>query len=360
MGAAEQLQTTQMTFAISTPRVLNERTEWLVRYSKFNDIYDFNNEYEMIMVEYKRKFTVLQHHVLNVVRKLAAKVPGVCNASHKYIQEQFKARYGRTVSTDTISRTIEKAESYGILIKCNGWRRNKSYTANVLIFNRYDEVKAYAIAALQKSDEETAAMLEMEYAAMEGVMQYAFNKKMWATEKKRKEMEREAAAKRQADEAKKAAQAAKARKQTMNQKLKALVAANQLTKAEAAEMNKVVYGERNKLMKADERLTQDQAEQIVWEAFMHVLTNRDSIKKNIFAATIDRIRRKVNEFVNGYTEQEVSIKKAQGARKRFEIEPEWFANRNDKPTKTERTEAEILDFEAAKQAALERLREIKE
>ena len=194
--------TKQMTFALTKTRITNHKVEWLHSFSKFSNVEDFNNEYEQIMVDKKKKFTKVQHAILNVIRRYACKVPGISGVSYKKINIQLHKILGHTVHDDTIRRTLNKAEKMGIILKCGGKRINGSYTANVIIFNRYDEMRAYEIAAAEKEEQEIKKRIEEEFKEMSPALQFAHNAKVWAQEKAEKEAEKAAEEKRKAKQAK--------------------------------------------------------------------------------------------------------------------------------------------------------------
>ena len=345
MGAAEQL-----TFVLDKPRVINHRCEWLARYSKFKDIYDFNNEYEKMMVEKKKRFTKLQHTILNVVRKYGAKVPGVVNASYRTLIERIEEVYGHKVHAETIANTINKAESMGILVKLHAKRIDGSYAANVLIFNRYDEMTAYEIANLKAKEEEIAKQLEEEYAAMSPVLNYAANARKWAEEKQRKEEERKKAEEQAAAKAREMEQ--KQKKETLYTRLLTYVHAKKITKEQFEQLNKILYGERKKIMKADPRLTEEQADNMVFGAFINAL-NKQSKVKNLFAFVTGYIRRTFKEFKEGYKPSEYANKRSQSSTGRTEIVPEWFNDRND--YSANKAQNNMIDFEEERRKVLEKL-----
>lgn len=345
MGAAQQL-----TFVLDKPRIINHRCEWLARYSKFKDIYDFNNEYEKMMVEKKKRFTKLQHTILNVVRKYGAKVPGVINASYKTLIERIEEIYGHKVHAETIANTINKAESMGILIKLHAKRINGSYAANVIIFNRYDEMTAYEIANLKAKEEEIAKQLEEEFAAMSPVLNYAENARKWAEEKRQKEEERKKAEEQAAAAAREMEQ--KQKKETLYTRLLTYVHAKKITKEQFNELNKVLYGERNKIMKADPRLTEEQADNMVFGAFINAL-NKKSKVQNLFAYVTNKIRRTFKEFKEGYKPSEYANKRSQGSGGRTEVVPEWFDDRNGHSANQEQNK--VINFAEEQRKFLERI-----
>ena len=190
------MKTTQMKFTVEKTRITNVQTNWLIPYCKFNDIEEFNSHYEQMMLDHKKKFTKVQHAILNVIRKYAAKVPGVANASYKKYNESIQAVLGHTVHSDTIKNTIDKAERMGLLLKVPGKRLDGSYTANVIVFNRCEDIKAYEIAYAENLENEIARKLEEEYQQMAPAIQYAHNARKWAEEKAQKEAEKRAESER--------------------------------------------------------------------------------------------------------------------------------------------------------------------
>lgn len=274
MNAATQMT---MTLKLEQNWIYNHRAEMLVKYSKFNDGYDFNNQWEMVMTQYKKRFTKVQHNLMNVIRRRAYKVPGVCNASFKTLQQDYQNEYGTSVSRDTWQRTVDKAEKMGLILKLGGKRliegRN-STTANVIIFNRHDEVRAYEIAQLEQQEKEIARLLEEEYARMSPAMNYAFNAMKWAEDKAAKQRQEQADKQRQ-EQAQKAAEQ-KAKKQSLYKKMATYIASKKMN-VNVNEFMGIAYGSINKLKKST-NITQEQAEQIAFELFVKAV-NTKKVKK---------------------------------------------------------------------------------
>ena len=355
----------EFTLELEKPILFNHDTEMLRPYSKFRDGEDFNNEWEMIMVEHKKYFTKPQMQALTVVRRRAYKVAGVANASYRTYIEDSKEIYGQEISRDTFRTALEKAEERGLLLKHFGQRMVKgrgSKTANVIIFNRYDEVTAYAIAHAKKQDEELARLLEEEQRKMAGVLNYAYNARRWAEEKAQKQAAKEA------EEARKAAAAKEAERQaklvSLQARMRAYLEAKKMTtdKTTFNEYRKIVYSTIHKAMQKDSKLTRRQAEDLAYEAFVAMCNVPESqVKKNRFALLSNKLSRHLLSVVGEYSKQDLRKKQAEALGARTESEPEWMEEhkaeqeRRQEKQEQRRTSDSLIDFEAERAKILAKL-----
>ncbi|MEK4427612.1 hypothetical protein [Solibacillus sp. FSL K6-1523] len=333
MAATQQVQQ-RWTFEKTT--LYNHKLELLVPYSKFSSGDQFNVQWEMIMSVHKKRFTKLQIKVLKVVRQRAFKVPGVSNASYRTYMEDCKAILGHDVSRDTIRDTLDKAEEWGILIKCAGQRMIKgrgSKTANVIIFNTYNEVYAYKVAQEKHELEEAKKLLAAEYKQAQRMMGI-YNEAI------------EMAAEQQKQPKKEQEQPKKERKeQTLYQKLKnAYKPSNDLEMAKFKELVAIVYNLMKK-NKEQHGFNHNQLEQIMLSSF-HALLNKEGVNNPPAMLSII-IRKKIENLTKSYTSPNASKTSVMK-----EIEPEWFSKRNERMHVVELSEEEQ---EQAKARIMEKL-----
>lgn len=265
---------------------------------------------------YKKYFTKLQIRVLKAVRQRACKVPGVSNASYRTYMEDLKDYLGHDVSRDTIRTALDKAESFGILLKCEGQRMIKgrgSKTANVIIFNTYNEVYAYKIAQEKRELEDAKKLLAEEYKQAQKMMGIYNEAIEMAAEVQQKQKQ-----------AKKAPQKASesTKEQTLYQKLlNAYKPSNDIQKAKFKELLAVIY----KLMKdfkAKHAFNHRQLEQIMLSSFQ-VLLDKEGVKNQAAMLSVI-IRNKVENLTKAYTSPKASKSSVMK-----EKEPEWFASRHE-------------------------------
>lgn len=274
MGAVAQIQ-----FKLEKQAIFNDKRVNYTKYSNFSSVQEFNNQWSILMTTYKKKFTKPQLKVLSIIRRFAGgKFVGVCNASFRSISEKFEEKYGTTVSRDTWRTAVDKADKFGLLNKHDGIRlvdgRN-SRTANVLIFNRAEDVKAYAIAKAKEEEAEIEQLLEQELARMTPAMNYAYKARKWAEEKAIKKAEQEDAARKKAE--KEAAQEAK--RASLYNKIGNYLAKNKVNETvQLKEMVAIAYGSVNKMIENVDRITKEQAEDIAYTLFIKAVKTK-KVKK---------------------------------------------------------------------------------
>ena len=324
----------QMRWAFEKTTLFNHKLEMLAPYSKFTSVDQFNTQWEMIMAMYKKYFNKLQLRILKVVRQRACKVPGVANASYRTYLVDIKEQLGHSVDESTVRRALDKAESMGILIKCFGKRMIKghgSQAANVVIFNTYNEVYAYKVAAEKRELEEAKKLLAEEYKQaqqMLGIYNEALE--IAAEEQQRQQAETAAPAAPKAPEK-------LSKEPTLYQKLMNMYKpSNDIQMAKFKELVAIVY----KLMKdakEQHNMNHIQLEQIMLASF-RVLLTKEGVKKPAAMLSVI-IRKKIENTTKVYT----SPKAPQSPVSREAI-PEWFNSRH------EEKEQETLSEEEIKQA----------
>ena len=326
MGIPNANSNVQMRWTFEKTTLFNHKLEMLAPYSKYTSVDQFNTQYEMIMAIHKKQFTKLQMNVLKVVRRRACKVPGVANASIRTYMEDCKEILGHEVSRDTIRTTLDKAEELGILLKCAGQRMIKgrgSKTANVVIFNTYNEVYAYKVAQEKRELEEAKKLLAAEYKQAQKMMG-VYNEAIEI-----------AAAEQQKKNAPKAPEKApgEVKEQTLYQKLlKAYKPSNDIQKARFKELVAIIY----KLMKdykAQFNFNHKQLEQIMLSSFQALLDKEGVNNPPAMLSVI--IKNKVENLTKAYTTPNASKSPVSK-----EILPEWFNSRNDKKEIVELSEKE--------------------
>lgn len=338
MAAIPKEHNEQMRWAFEKTTLFNYKLELLAPYSKFTSVEQFNQQWEMIMSIYKKHFTKLQIRVLNAVRKRACKVPGVSNASYRTYMGDLQDQLGHNVSRDTIRTTLDKAEALGILLKCFGKRMIKGHgskTANVVIFNTYNEVYAYKTAAEKRELEEAKRLLAQEYKQAQRMLGI-YNEAL------------EMAAEQQAPKNEPKAPKKPSKEPSLYQKLMNMYKpSNDIQKAKFRELVAIVY----KLMKdakEQHNMNHIQLEQIMLSSFS-VLLNKEGVEKPAAMLSVI-IRKKIENATNAYTTPNAS--KSPVSR---EVEPEWFKSRNDKQEQTELTDEEKIAFEKERQRILSKL-----
>lgn len=338
MGAKQQVQQ-RWTFEKTT--LYNHKLEMLVPYSKFSSGDQFNVQWEMIMSIYKKHFTKTQINALKIVRQRAFKVPGVSNASYRTYMEDCKEILGHDVSRDTIRTALDKAEELGILIKCAGQRMIKgrgSKTANVIIFNTYNEVYAYKVAQEKRELQEAKKLLAAEYKQAQRMMGiYNEAIEMAAEQQKQPKKEQEQPKKEQ-------------KEQSLYQKLKnAYKPSNDIQMARFKELVAIIY----KIMretKSKFNFNHAQLEQIMLSSFQALL-NKEGVKKPAAMLSVI-IRNKIENLTKGY--KSPNAPKEPVSREKV---PAWFNTRNDKQEHTEQpSDEEIRYFENERKKILERLK----
>lgn len=321
----------QMRWAFEKTKIYNYKDVDLTPYSKFTSVDQFDTQWEMIMAIYKSHFTKPQLRALRVVRQHAFIFPGVANASYRTYIQKFTEKYG-PISRDTIRTAIDKAEKLGILIKCEGERMIKgrgSKTANVIIFNTYNEVYAYKVAAEKRELAEAKKLLAEEYKQaqkMLGIYNEAIQ--LAAEEQKRQQAEQAPPAPEKPS-----------KEPTLYQKLMNMYKpSNDIQKARFKELIAIVY----KLMKeAKEKhnMNHIQLEQIMMASF-RVLLNKEGVKKPAAMLSVI-IRKKIENTIKPYTSPN-----AQNGSVSREMIPEWFNARNEEKTQETLSERELKEARA--------------
>lgn len=394
MGAALQME-----FTLEKQAIYNGENSNHSKYSRFSSRKDFNQQWALILKTYKDKlrFTKLQLRVIGVIVGFAgAKNFGVCSASFKKINKKFKEKYGTNISRDTWRTVVDRCAKYGILSKHDGIRLteegdNKSRTANVLIFYRADEVRAYEIARAAETAAEMERLLEEEYARMTPQMTFAFNAKKWGEEKALKRAEQEEKERREAQ--KRAEEEKKAKYVSLYVKINSYIQAKKLD-LQAADFVGIAYGSVKKLMGAT-NISKVKAEEIAYSNFLKAVnTDKSKVKKN-YAALYSWLMKDTTSKLTGQakemTDAEIADKQGRNTElppqfmidaeqdpiKRAALQadrdyklqqlaqgrekiPAWFDKRNEqRATEQPYTASKdgTIDFEKAKQAFLKRLEE---
>lgn len=331
MGA---LQMT-MEFKLGKQWVYNHDSS-VVKYSRFNSVEDFNNQWEMIMVTYKSKFSRKQHELLNIMKGFAGSeedAPGVCSARFKRLEDAYQKRYGVSISRDTWQKTQKKLEKYGIAIVCAGKRLIEgrgSTTANVIIFNRAEDVKAHEIAQKEAEEREIARLLEEEYARMTPVMNYAFNARKWAEQKAINEQEKELRAQReQAQQREIERQQKQAEKKSLYKKMREYAKNKNIN---INEFMGIAYGSMNKMQKMV-NVSQEQAEKIAFDLFVKALTAKPTLKRPQvnYAALYSWLLKDTLNMLTGQTKQMTKHEIAKKSGKKVGIITKGFAESETDP-----------------------------
>jgi len=325
-------------------RILNVKSkktgyEWLKNYSNFKD-QDFDANIEMILAEKKKFFSRKQLCILTVLRQYAVKY-GVVNASRSTIVDAVEKQFGFTVCAKTVSNLIQKLEKMGIVVVYFGKEYDGSYTSNVVAFNTYEDMRAYEIAQIEAEEAEIERLMMQDLVKTDNARNYAEKARQWAAEKAKKDAAIESA--------KKIAEGQQKR-ETIYKKLMAFVAAKKINKSQAGQLAAILYKRINEAMQADNRLTQEQAELLAWDAFTVSIASK---YKNLFALVSYKAKEMFDKFANGYKPSEFAAKRSNTSTGRTEQVPEWFNDRNAHTSPT--TPDNTIDFEAERAKVLEKL-----
>lgn len=335
------MKSVQISVPIGKMKITNKETAWLKRYSQFESVKDFNNNWEQIMLVYKKKFTKLQIDILRIYRQFAGSkdgVPGICNASYRSLKEAWAKEYGPANIPDrkTFYLTIQKAEKFGLIHIAEGWRPNRSRSANVVIFCRAEDVVPNALRQEIEDEQALQERLDREFEANQAILNFGAIKRAAYVERQEKKAAAEAAAAQKA-----AAEEAAAKPVSLSKRIKEYLAAKKMDAADGNTYGIILYGTIKKRMAADPQLTKEQAEEIAWKSFMEVMSLSDSkIKKNRFAALSAAVARRFDNLYTKYSPTDFAVKQATG---KTEIVPKWFKQ----PEKVERLSQEEQEREMA-------------
>lgn len=115
-----------------------DKIEKFARFSQFETLKDFNNNFEQWMLDIKDQFTKSQYIALRRLTKFCASVFGVCTAK---IGTIVSATYNKGemggISRSTFKRMISVAKRLGLISVYETTRKNGSQSCNVYVFNRY-------------------------------------------------------------------------------------------------------------------------------------------------------------------------------------------------------------------------------
>ncbi|NRD76920.1 hypothetical protein HPT25_05355 [Bacillus sp. BRMEA1] len=107
------------------------------QFSQFASLKEFNNHFEMWLVDFKHQFTKGELVGLKRLARFAAKIPGVSNAKIGTILKAIHEEYrDNGISRSTFKRMILKAKQFEILTIHETERKNGSQTSNLYVFNR--------------------------------------------------------------------------------------------------------------------------------------------------------------------------------------------------------------------------------
>lgn len=300
-------KTVQMKIAFDKAVIVNHFTEWLKPYSKFNSVEELDRHYEKAMADIKHKFTKVQHDILFCVRQHACVVPGVANKRYKKYLIYFEEKMGYKVSKDTFQKAIDKAERYGLLLKVEGRRlHNKSQAANVIIFNRFEEVKAYRAAAEAKEREELERLLAEEYEANKQMMNWPHEAKAIATAKNHKKQNQEQEPKQTIEPQK---------PQTLYQKMRNLYKpASDSSQKRFRELVAIAYGSL-KRYKNKINMNHNQLETVILNAFKTMLAKNNVQNQAAMFSVI--IKNQLNNLIAPRQNNENTARNVENV-------PDWF------------------------------------
>lgn len=350
---------TQLEFTFKKESIFNYKNGDYSKYSKFNSKDDFDKQWEMIMADYKKKFTKKQHEFLAILRRRAVKFPGVALASYSTYADDYEKYYGCTISEDTMRRAIEKAEKLGLLIKNFGKRMiegHGSQTANVIIFIPYADVMAYKIVQEAKTQAEINKFIEEEQAKTQKMMNWATEVKQLT---KKNEDQQQPAAENKNDKPEKAPQSNRKELSMYQRMINTYKPRNEEQKAKFNELMAVAYSTKKRAMN-EHGLYATHVEKMILSAF-EVLLNKKNVNNQ--AAMFSVI---IKNKINNYLGEQVPTKKGGYVEK----VPQWLfeqrearkgmkgneGKENGLEGHTEAKNHNVIDFEDTKKELLNKLR----
>lgn len=368
--------------------VTNYRVKHFTLLSQFTSKEDFNKNVEMWLADHKKHMTVMQHMVLKRLSKFAKgatkKYPeavlGVANMSKGLLLEAintYDAGHVGGMCERTVRRAIQKFEKLGIITVFDGKRWNKSDTANVYVFNRYQAVNKDGIVlnndtivhgpktqkeAHEPSESEVASRVSEELRIVESLSPLEAN--IIYKSNNIKDIKNTYEGKDLAMPTPKKSIVKVQEKKGKNLQansdfyasIQSLYNKHNVSKEQRIQLNSIVYGS---IKKYKEHLSAMgvadlQLESLVYEAVSQALKlPKSKIVKNIFATVSTFIKRKVMG-VEGFVSKGSAAGGAARGGGRVEMVPEWFANRHEvDPEEEERNKN--IDFNAEREKILKML-----
>lgn len=377
-----------MTIVAKRLPVTNYRVKHFSSLSQFTSKEDFNKNVEMWLADHKKHMTVMQHMVLKRLSKFAKgatkKYPdavlGVANMSKGLLLEAintYDARHVGGMCERTVRRAIQKFEKIGIITVFDGKRWNKSDTANVYVFNRYQAVNKDGIVlnndtivhgpksqkeAREPSESEVASRVKEELRIVESlspleanIIYKSNNIKDIKNTYEGKDLAMPTPQKSIGKVQKKKGKNLHANS-SFYAAIQNLYNKHNVSKEKRVQLNSIVYGS---IKKYKEHLSAMggsdlQLENLVYEAVSQALKlPKSKIQKNIFATVSTFIKRKVLGVEGFVSKGSGAGGAARGGR--VEMVPDWFADRNKAVDPQDDERNKNIDFEAEREKILKML-----
>ena len=124
----------------------NYKTETYADHSQFNDLADFNRNFEMWAADIKKHIPKRQYNFLIALKRFMAKVPGVSTAKYSTVVTAANEKYELPTSRRTAERIMPVLHRFGIVkMYDTKMKRTSLRGANIIIWERYDAEKANAL-----------------------------------------------------------------------------------------------------------------------------------------------------------------------------------------------------------------------
>lgn len=123
----------------------NYKTETYADHSQFNDLADFNQQFEMWAADIKRVIPKRQYNFITALKRYMAKVPGISTAKYNTVVIAANEKFNLTTSRRTAERIMPLLHRFGIVKMFDTkMQRTNIRGANIIVWQRYDAKKATA------------------------------------------------------------------------------------------------------------------------------------------------------------------------------------------------------------------------
>lgn len=125
--------------------VHNHQPQQFKNFSQFNDLADFNQQFEMWAADIKRVIPKRQYNFITALKRFMAKVPGISTAKYNTVVIAANEKFNMPTSRRTAERIMPILHRFGIVkmfdtkMQCTNIRG-----ANIIVWQRYDAKKAAA------------------------------------------------------------------------------------------------------------------------------------------------------------------------------------------------------------------------
>lgn len=123
----------------------NYKTETYADHSQFNDLADFNQQFEMWTADIKRVIPKRQYNFITALKRYMAKVPGISTAKYSTVVIAANEKFNLPTSRRTAERIMPLLHRFGIVKMFDTkMKRTNIRGANIIVWQRYDAKKAAA------------------------------------------------------------------------------------------------------------------------------------------------------------------------------------------------------------------------